>query len=140
MLRTTLLSALLLAASASVLAGPADNARSHFTAIAAADPEQIMQGYADTIALQWLGGPLDGNYAGMDKVKEVWGKFTTANGPLAVQVAKLEESANPKGATVTANVEFKGKNTIKVRYVLVYRDGKLVNEVWQIDPNLAMPY
>ena len=35
-------------------------------------------------------------------------------------------------------VEFKGKNTIKVRYVLVYRGGKLVNETWQIDPKLAM--
>ena len=52
----------------------------------------------------------------------------------------LQEHANPKGATVTANVEFKGKNTIKVRYVLTYRDGKIASETRQIDPNLGQGY
>ncbi len=140
MLRSTIFCALLLVASANALAGPGDNAQIHFKAIASGDPAQIMPGYADSVTLQWLGGPLDGSYTGVEKVQEVWGKFAKANGPLELRVAKLEESANPKGATVTANVEFKGKNTIKVRYVLVYRDGQLVNEVWQIDPNLAIPY
>jgi hypothetical protein len=41
---------------------------------------------------------------------------------------------------VTANVQFEGKAPIKVRYVLLYRDGKLANEVWQIDPNLTVDY
>lgn len=50
---------------------------------------------------------------------------------------KLEESANPKGATVSANVQFEGKAPIKVRYVLTLREGKIVNEVWQIDPKLV---
>lgn len=121
-------------------AGPADDASMHFKAIAAGNVEQLMQGYADTASLQWVGGPLDGAYAGTDKLREVWGKFAKANAPLEVSVSKLEESANPKGATVTANVEFKGKASIKVRYVLVYREGKLVNEVWQIDPKLAAAY
>lgn len=49
----------------------------------------------------------------------------------------MEESANPKGATVTANVVFQGQNAIKVRYVLTLRDGKIVDEIWQIDPKLA---
>jgi hypothetical protein len=52
-------------------------------------------------------------------------------------VSDLRESANPKGGTVTANVIFSGKSDIKVRHVLTYRDGKIVSEVWQIDPNLA---
>jgi hypothetical protein len=47
-----------------------------------------------------------------------------------------QNSRRRKGTTVTANVVFAGANTIKVRYALVYRDGKLVNEIWQIDPNL----
>jgi hypothetical protein len=123
-----------------VFAGPADDAGAHFKAIAAGNVEQVMQGYADTASLQWVGGPLDGVYAGTDKLREIWGKFAKANAPLEVNVSKVEESANPKGATVTANVEFKGKASIKVRYVLVYREGKLVNEVWQIDPKLAAVY
>ena len=30
-----------------------------------------------------------------------------------------------------------GKIQVRVRYVLTYRDGKLINETWQIDPKLA---
>lgn len=123
--------------SALAVAGPSEDAAAHFKAIAAGNVEQIMQGYADNASLQWVGGPLDGAYAGTDKLREVWGKFAKANAPLELNTGKLEESANPKGATITANVEFKGKASIKVRYVLVYREGKLVNEVWQIDPKLA---
>jgi hypothetical protein len=128
---------ILLSLSGAAFAGPADDAASHFKAIGAGNVEQIMSQYADSATFQWLGGPLDGAYSGTDKIREVWGKFSK-NGPFEVSVAKTEESANDKGATVTANVEFKGKNTIKVRYVLVYRGGKLVNEIWQIDPKLAM--
>lgn len=127
----------LLSLSSASFAGPADDAASHFKAIGAGNVEQIMGQYADSATFQWLGGPLDGAYSGSDKISEVWGKFTK-NGPFEVTVAKTEESANDKGATITANVEFKGKNTIKVRYVLVYRGGKLVNEIWQIDPKLVM--
>lgn len=122
------------------LAGSADNARAHFSAIAAGDMGKIMEGYGDKVNLQWIGGPLDGSYSGADTVKEVWGKFTRANGPLEVNASKMEESANPKGATVSANVVFTGKSTIKVRYVLVYRDGKLADEIWQIDPNMPVGY
>jgi hypothetical protein len=61
-----------------------------------------------------------------------------AQGPLKVTVETLEESVNPKGSTVTANVLFVGKAPIKVRYVLVYRDNMIVSETWQIDPKLAV--
>ena len=128
---------LLLAFSGVAFAGATDDAQRHFKAVAAGEVGGIMQGYADSAHLAWVGGPLNGTYVGTDKIKEVWGKFTKANAPLEASVTRLEESANPAGATVTANVEFKGKSTIKVRYVLTYRDGKLVNEIWQIDPKLA---
>jgi len=128
--------AVLLSISALVSAAPIDDANAHFKAIAAGNVEQVMAGYGNNATLQWVGGPLDGAYVGDDRIREVWSKFAKANAPLELSVTKLEESANPKGATLTANVEFKGKAAIKVRYVLVYREGKLVNEVWQIDPKL----
>jgi hypothetical protein len=115
----------------------ADDAQTHFSAIAAGDVALTSRDYANNAMLEWIGGPLDGNYAGADKIREAWTKFTNANPNLKVTVHQLEESANPKGATVTANVRFEGKQPINVRYVLSYRDGKLVHETWQIDPRLA---
>lgn len=127
----------LLSVSSITFAGASDDAQVHFKAIAAGNVEQIMQAYGDNASLQWVGGPLNGAYTGNEKIKETWGKFAK-NAPLDVTVGKIEESSNDKGSTVSANVEFKGKNVIKVRYVLVYREGKLVSEVWQIDPKLSM--
>ena len=133
-----------LVVSSLATAGPADSARQHFEAIAKGNVEQIMAGYADDVRFEWVGGPLNGTYVGSGpagtgkgKIQEVWNKFAKANAPLEVSVTKLEESANPAGSTVTANVEFKGKNTIKVRYVLAYRNGQITSEIWQIDPKLA---
>lgn len=139
MLNRILIGAALFAVIATpVMAGPAeDNARAHFKAIAAGQVDTIMSQYAPDATLQWVGGPLNGPYAGADKIKEVWGKFSK-NAPLDLSQSKIEESVNDKGATVTANLQFEGKSVIKVRYVLVYRDGKVVNEVWQIDPKLNM--
>jgi hypothetical protein len=137
MFKQTLAAAALLTLSTSVFAGASDDANIHFKAIAAGNVEQTMQGYADNAVFQWVGGPLNGAYIGNDKIREVWSKFAKGNAPLELSVSKVEESSNASGSTVTANLELKGKATIRVRYVLVYRDGKLVNEVWQIDPKLA---
>ena len=127
------IAALLLASSTLTFAGPTDDAQAHFKAIGAGEVDKIMASYGDGASLQWVGGPLNGMYSGADKIKEVWSKFAK-NAPLEVTASKVEEGANPMGSTVTANVVFKGKAEIKVRYVLVYRDGKVVNEIWQIDP------
>jgi hypothetical protein len=132
------LTPVLLLAAGAALAGPAsDNAQAHFCAVAGGQVENLLSQYADNATLEWVGGPLDGRYAGKTALGEVWGKFAKAQGELTVKVSNVQESANPKGATVTANVVFSGKNDIKVRYVLTYRDGRIVSEVWQIDPNLA---
>lgn len=120
-------------------AGPAaDEAQAHFRAIGSGDVAGVSRIYADNAQLNWIGGPLDGTYVGADNIRPVWEKFTKSLGQLKVTVANLEESVNPKGATVTANVQFEGKQPIKVRYVLTFRDGKLVNETWQIDPQLKV--
>lgn len=123
--------------AASATAGPAlDAAQAHFMAIGAGDRAAIMRDYADNARLTWVGGPLDGSYDGAAAIGAVWDKFGAA-GPARVTVMGTSESVNPKGATVTAAVQFDGKVAIKVRYVLTYRDGKLVNETWQVDPKLA---
>jgi len=119
-------------------ASPAQDARAHFQAIAAGDMPSLMAGYADGARLSWVGGPLDGDYAGAQAIRAVWTKFTGAQGALTFDVDALNASANPQGATVTANVQFVGKAAIQVRYVLTYRAGKIVSEIWQIDPNLTV--
>lgn len=135
-MRPALIAALVLAAtSGTALAGDAaDKAKAHFEAIAAGDVGKITANYADNAVFQWVGGPLDGVYASPAAIKEVWTKFASAQGKLALDVKSIEEAVNPKGATVTANVVFKGKAPIPLRYVLLYRDGKLASEVWQINP------
>ena len=138
MFKNMITAAALLTLSSAAFAVVTDDANAHFKAIGAGNVEQIMQDYADNAVLLWVGGPLNGAYTANDKIKEVWSKFAKGNAPLEVITGKMEESSNPAGSTVTANVEFKGKNTIKVRYTLVYREGKLVNEIWQIDPKLAV--
>jgi hypothetical protein len=141
MIRRTAVAVLLLTVAGTAFAGPfSDKAEGHFLAIATGNLEKLAGEYRPDVTLQWVGGPLDGVYSGEAKVNEVWGKFTKSQGELSRRVTLLTENANPKGATVTANVEFQGKAAIKVRYVLTYRDGKIVNEVWQIDPNLSSGY
>ncbi len=141
MLRKSLLSAsvaTLMFAATTAFAGPADDAKMHFQAVGSGDLALLMRGYADNAQFNWVGGPLDGTYTGADNIRGVWEKFTKSQGAMKVSVDKLEESANPKGSTVSANVQFEGKQPIKVRYVLTYRDGKIASETWQIDPKLTV--
>ena len=130
--------ATLLFAATSAIAAPADDAKTHFQAIGSGDLSILMRGYADNAQFNWVGGPLDGTYASTDAIRGVWEKFTKSQGALKVSVDKLEESANPKGSTISANVQFEGKAPIKVRYVLTFREGKIVSETWQIDPKLSV--
>ena len=99
----------MLFAASGAMAAPADDAKTHFQAIGSGDLSVLMRGYADNAQFNWVGGPLDGTYASADAIRGVWEKFTKSQGPLKVSVDKLEESANPKGATVSANVQFDGK-------------------------------
>ncbi|WP_029350771.1 nuclear transport factor 2 family protein [Bosea sp. 117] len=127
--------ALLAASGSAALAGPAEDlARSRIDAIAGGDLAAVASAYAPAATLHWVGGPLDGSYSQSDKIREVWSKFFAAQGTQKAAIAATTEGANPKGGTVTVDVTFAGKNTVKVRYVLLYRDGKLVDEIWQVNP------
>jgi len=114
-----------------------DSAQSRFNSIAAGDINSILTQYQDGATLQWLGGPLDGMYTGRENLTTVWSKFSKAQGQMKVEVKNLVEHANPKGQTITADVFFSGNKTVPVHYVLSYREGKLVNEIWQVSPSLA---
>jgi len=135
------LSALLTTACATTaMASASNDATDHINNIAAGKVTSVMQDYANNAVFQWIGGPLDGVYSNHKSIKEVWSKFAKGNAPLTAKIDQITESSNPKGSTVSANVVFNGKKTIKVRYILTYRGGKLVNEIWQIDPKLAAAY
>ena len=137
-LSLTACAAAALFAATGAMAAPVDDAKTHFQAIGSGDLAVVMRGYADQAQFNWVGGPLDGTYMSADAIRGLWEKFTKSQGPLKVSVDKLEESANPKGSTISANVQFEGKAPIKVRYVLTFREGKIVSETWQIDPKLSV--
>ena len=80
---------------ASVLAGltamahagqAANDAATHFQAIGSGDLAVLMRSCNDPAQLQWLGGPLDGSYAGSAAIRGVWEKLSKAQGPLKVTV------------------------------------------------------
>ncbi len=120
------------------LAGPAtDSAQAHINAIASGNVPSVLEQYQDGASLQWIGGPLDGTYSNKGDLTTVWGKFAKGQGMMTVKIENLMEYANPKGATVSADVFFTGSKTVPVHYVLSYRDGKLVSEIWQVAPSLA---
>ncbi|HFK5653273.1 TPA: nuclear transport factor 2 family protein [Enterobacter cloacae] len=129
-----LLAAVLALASGQSFAAVKDDALAHFKAIADGKTDTLKQQYAQNARLEWVGGPLDGTYTTTDAIDGVWRKFTTAQGTLNHNVEDLKEATNPKGSTVTARVQFAGKATLNVLYVLTYRESKIVNETWQIDP------
>lgn len=116
----------------------APDAQMHFKAVAHADVSQIMDEYSPDATLHWVGGPLDGTYRGKQQIAKVWSKFTHHFGK-AIEMAKdIRVDGNPKGMTVTARVKYRGKSTVLVRYVLVYRDRKIVDEIWQVNGNKRM--
>ena len=131
---SVLFAALLALVSGQSVAAVKDDALAHFNAIANGKTAELKQQYAPNARLDWVGGPLDGTYSSPDTIDGVWHKFITAQGTLNHKVDNLNEVTNPKGSTVTARVQFAGKTAINVFYVLTYREGKIVNETWQIDP------
>lgn len=135
----TLLLTLALCSPVLSWAGPLDEraAEAHLKAIAAGDVDAVMKAYGDDPWMDWVGGPLDGRYRGADALRALWTKFAAANDnqPRTLQRTMIMQNANPKGVTLTATAEYAGKTTVRVKHVLVYRDTKLVSEVWQIDPS-----
>jgi len=131
-----------LLAACPAMAGPLDEraAEAHLKAVATGNVDALMQAYGEDPWMDWVGGPLDGRYRGADALRRLWTQFAAANDnqPRTLQRSVITQNANPKGVTLTAVAEYAGKTTVRVRHVLVYRDTRLVSEVWQIDPNAVL--
>lgn len=136
------LAVLLFAMTGTVFAGPLDEAkaRAHLNAVAAGNLEALMQDYPDDAYLDWVGGPLDGRYRGKEAIRALWRKFIAANAgqPRPARFGKLEAYANPQGASLECEAEYGGAKPVKVWHVLVYRDGALATELWQIAPAIEV--
>jgi len=129
--------------AAGLQAGPLEEkkAEAHLKAVAAGDVEALMADYSEDAFMDWVGGPLDGRYRGKAAIREVWTKWVAANEgkPRQARVGKIDQYANPKGASLEASAEYAGKTSVKVWHALVYRDGQLATELWQIAPALKVP-
>jgi len=124
------------------LAGPLEEAKAqaHLDAIAAGNLEALMADYSEDVYMDWVGGPLDGRYRGKAAIREVWQKFIAANEGKArpAKFSKLDSYANPKGTSLEVSAEYGGAKPVKAWQVLVYRDGSLATELWQVAPALQM--
>ena len=119
-------------------AGPLDDAKSkaHLEAIAAGNLDLLMQDYAEDAYMDWVGGPLDGRYRGKAAIRAVWQNFIDINPgkPRPAKFGELESYSHPQGTSVAGTAEYGGNKPVKVRHVLVYRDGILTTEIWQVIP------
>jgi ketosteroid isomerase-like protein len=144
MIRLSVASVLLCLFLQSALAGPLDEAKAkaHLNAVAAGDIEALMRDYAEDAYMDWVGGPLDGRYRGKTEIRAVWQKFIAAGGGGArpAKFSKLESYANPKGTSVEGKADYGGAKPVKVWHVLVYRDGGLTTEIWQVEPTIQVDH
>jgi len=123
-------------------AGPLDEAKAkaHLQAVASGDLDALMRDYPEDAYMDWVGGPLDGRYRGKAAIREVWKKFIANNGgkPRPAKFGKLEAYGNPKGVSIAVAAEYGGEKPVNVWHVLVYRDGELATEIWQIAPAIKV--
>lgn len=108
-------------------------AKAYFQAIAGGNAETIASFYAEKAEFHWVGGPLAGIYKGKPQIQSVWRKFADAAGEMKHKVVEISESRNGRISTVTARVNFIGPKEVPVKFILMYEDGKITNEIWQVD-------
>ncbi|WP_372521714.1 nuclear transport factor 2 family protein [Sulfuricaulis sp.] len=123
-------------------AGPLDEAKAkaHLQAVASGDMDALMRDYTADTYMDWVGGPLDGRYRGKEAIGEVWKKFIANNGgkPRPAKLGKMESYSNPKGTSFAVSAEYGGEKPVKVWHALIYRDGQLMTEIWQIAPAIQL--
>lgn len=133
---------LLALAAFPAVAGPLDKARAkaHLDAVASGDIETLMREYAEDAYMDWVGGPLDGRYRGKQAIRDVWQKFVAANDgkPRPAKFSQIQEYAHPTGVSLEASAEYGGKTPLKVWHVLIYRDGVMTTELWQVAPAIRV--
>lgn len=108
-------------------------AEAYFNAIAGGNPETITSFYADNAEFHWIGGPLAGVYKGKKEIRQLWEKFTKSAGDIKHDVLELSESLNGKVSTVTARVNLIGPKEVPVKFIMMFQEGKIVSEIWQVD-------
>jgi len=123
-------------------AGPVDEAKAkaHLQAIAAGDLDALMRDYMADAYMDWVGGPLDGRYRGKAAIGEVWKRFIAANHgkPRPAKLGELKSYSNPKGTAYEVAAEYGGEKPVKAWHALIYRDGELATEIWQIAPAIKL--
>lgn len=120
------------------LASPAtEMTTQRIAAISTGDIASLTAAYGSPAMLQWVGGPLDGVYSDTAAINDTWAKFAKAQGRLKTDIVAMNEAANPQGSTVATDLVLTGAKPLKVHYVTVWRGGKLVDEIWQINPNAS---
>jgi hypothetical protein len=113
-------------------------AQNHWSAIAKGNLTQVMSQYSESPSLQWIGGPLAGEYQGKENIQGVWQKFIKTQAPLKTAIAEVKSTPGAQGVeTMTALVTFSNaKATIPVDYTLVYKpasgDDQITKEIWKI--------
>lgn len=137
---TRALGLVLLLFSAAALAGPLDEAkiRERIEAISAGKTDALMRDYDGAAVMQWVGGKFDGVYRGTGELRKLWDDFRAFQGPMKLTVGEVVSHGNPNGVTVLAKARYLGKLDVRVQHAFVLRDGKVVLEVWQIDPRIQL--
>ena len=102
--------------------------------IAKGEVAAVTSDYAPDAILHWIGGPLNGEYRGVESIRSVWTKFTGAQAPLTVKLSGEKESVAGSKRTLSGNAEFTGAkgNMIPVEYSLTTEAGKITEETWRI--------
>ena len=126
--------------SSAALAGPVDEemARERIQAIAAGNNDALMRDYDKAAVMQWVGGKFDGLYRGAGELHKLWNDFRDFQGPIKLTIGEVESHGNANGVTVLAKARYLGKLDVRVQHVFVLREGKVVMEVWQIDPRIKL--
>jgi hypothetical protein len=108
-------------------------AEAYFDAISGGNVATVASFYADEAEIYWIGGPLSGVYTGKGQITDLWQKFSDAAGEIYHKVLEVSESKYGSRSTVTARVSFIGPKEVPVKFLLVFEDGKIINQIWQVD-------
>ncbi len=104
--------------------------------IAKGDVTAIMADYSAEPALHWIGGPLAGEYKGVDAIQGVWTKFTGMMAPLTVKTSGAHMMDSNTAMAEAAFTNKAGK-TIMVELSEKAAGGKIKEETWKVNAPAA---
>ncbi|MCL4333828.1 MAG: hypothetical protein M1290_05520 [Candidatus Thermoplasmatota archaeon] len=121
------------------------NAYAHWDGIAIENSSLVMSEYVTNSTLQWIGGPLSGNYSGESSISGVWSKFFALWSAVWFYTPS-PPSVNISGSSGTVNAEVQFLLTsyktpmqvqyLNISYMLNYEESagtwSISHEVWHI--------